>query len=179
MIAHSQPRSGRCPRLGGASLPSGGEIVLGQARGTGDEFRNDQAKVLRKVFQMLRLRARAAPRRLKNNSDLSSEVGSFRADPIEEADWHKRGTRAHANCIENLPVFGAIVMALHVGHITGFWVDAFSVAILVGRILQSTVHICFVQTNTAVSFRFSFLCVQLVGFVGLIWIIVTRLSGSS
>ncbi|HEY0724105.1 MAG TPA: MAPEG family protein [Pyrinomonadaceae bacterium] len=107
------------------------------------------------------------------------EVSSFRADPIEEADWHKRGTRAHANCIENLPVFGAIVMALHVGHVTGFWVDAFSVAILVGRILQSTVHICFVQTNTAVSFRFSFLCVQLVGFVGLIWIIAARLGGNS
>ncbi|HET9394565.1 MAG TPA: hypothetical protein VFO36_00805, partial [Nitrospiraceae bacterium] len=58
----------------------------------------------------------------------------------------------------------------------GFWVDAFAVAILIGRMLQSTVHICFVQTNTAVSFRFSFLCVQLVGFVGLIWIIVTRLN---
>jgi uncharacterized MAPEG superfamily protein len=106
------------------------------------------------------------------------EVSSFRADPIEEADWHKRGTRAHANCIENLPVFGAIVLALHAGHITGFWVDAFAVAILVARILQSTVHICFVQTNTAVSVRFSFLCVQLVGFVGLTWIIVTRLNGS-
>ena len=36
-------------------------------------------------------------------------IASFRHDAPEGAGWYQRGTRAHANCIENLPVFGAIV----------------------------------------------------------------------
>ena len=39
-------------------------------------------------------------------------IRNFRADQIEGADWYKRAMRAHANCVENLPVFGAIVFAL-------------------------------------------------------------------
>ena len=42
-------------------------------------------------------------------------IRSFRADPIEGAEWYRRALRAHANCIENLPVFGGIVFALSSG----------------------------------------------------------------
>ena len=42
------------------------------------------------------------------------EVRNFRADQVEGEDWYKRAMRAHANCVENLPVFGAIVFALYV-----------------------------------------------------------------
>jgi hypothetical protein len=31
-------------------------------------------------------------------------IREFRADQIEGADWYKRAMRAHANCVENLPV---------------------------------------------------------------------------
>ena len=41
-----------------------------------------------------------------------SGVGGFPADQVEGEEWYKRAMRAHANCIENLPVFGAIVLAL-------------------------------------------------------------------
>ena len=39
-------------------------------------------------------------------------IRSFRADQVEGADWYIRAMRAHANCVENLPVFGAIVFAM-------------------------------------------------------------------
>ena len=39
-------------------------------------------------------------------------IRSFRADQIEGADWYIRAMRAHANCVENLPVFGAIVLGV-------------------------------------------------------------------
>lgn len=46
-------------------------------------------------------------------------IASFRADQIEGAGWYERGMRAHANCIENLPVFGAIVLALQAATSSG------------------------------------------------------------
>ena len=40
-------------------------------------------------------------------------IREFRADRVEGEEWYKRAMRAHANCVENLPVFGAIVFAQH------------------------------------------------------------------
>ena len=105
-------------------------------------------------------------------------IGNFRADLIEGADWYKRAMRAHANCVENLPVFGAIVFALYVGDVTGALVDALAVAVLVARILQSLVHVSLVQTNAVAALRFGFFFVQIVGFLWLTGILLTTLSGS-
>lgn len=95
-------------------------------------------------------------------------IAAFRTDQIEGADWYKRGTRAHANCIENLPVFGAIVMALSATALSSPAIDTLSIIILIARIVQSSVHVCHVQTNAFVSVRFSFYTVQLVCFLVLI-----------
>ena len=105
-------------------------------------------------------------------------IGNFRADLIEGADWYKRAMRAHANCVENLPVFGAIVFALYVGDVTGALVDALAVAVLVARILQSLVHVSLVQTNAVAALRFGFFFVQIVGFLWLTGILLTTLSAS-
>ena len=64
-------------------------------------------------------------------------IRSFRADQIEGADWYIRAMRAHANCVENLPVFGAIVLGLYVGNVASAFVNALAVAVLVARIMQS------------------------------------------
>jgi uncharacterized MAPEG superfamily protein len=86
-------------------------------------------------------------------------IRNFRADQIDGTDWYKRAMRAHANCVENLPVFGAIVFGLYVGEVAGALVNALAVTVLVSRIMQSLLHVCFVQTNTMASVRFgSFLC---------------------
>ena len=104
-------------------------------------------------------------------------IRSFRADRIE-ADWYIRAMRAHANCVENLPVFGAIVLGLYVGNVASAFVNAWAVAVLVARIMQSLVHVCFVQINAVASVRFRFFFV-LVSFLWLTGILLTKLSGSA
>src|SRR3954468_23778870 len=88
-------------------------------------------------------------------------ISEFRADQVEGKDWYKRSMRAHANCIENLPVFGAIVFALYAGDVASATVNVLAIAILAARIVQSLVHACLVQTNTVVSIRFGFFLVQI------------------
>lgn len=103
-------------------------------------------------------------------------IREFRADQIEGADWYKRAMRAHANCVENLPVFGAIVFGLHVGNVGSALVNALAVAVLVARVMQSLVHVCFVQTDIVTSVRFGFFFVQIVSFLWLTLILLTELS---
>lgn len=106
-------------------------------------------------------------------------IRGFRADQIEGADWYRRAMRAHANCVENLPVFGAVALSLHVAQVTGTVVDVLAVAILGARIGQSLVHVCFVQTNVVSSIRFAFFFIQIVGFLWLTGIVVTTLTGNA
>jgi uncharacterized MAPEG superfamily protein len=93
-------------------------------------------------------------------------IGEFRADGTDGADWYKRATRAHANCIENLPVYAAIVLAARCANLDDPLLDTLACVLLVARVIQSLVHISFVQTNTAVSVRFSFFFVQ---FICMAW----------
>lgn len=95
-------------------------------------------------------------------------IASFGSDHLEGEDWYRRGTRAHANCVENLPVFGAIVLAISAAGVDGLAVDSLCILILIARILQSLVHVSHVQTNAFVAVRFSFFSVQLVSFLALI-----------
>jgi uncharacterized MAPEG superfamily protein len=102
-------------------------------------------------------------------------IREFPADAAGGDDWYKRATRAHANCIENLPVFGAIVFGLHVSQTAGPLVDALAVSVLLARIAQSTVHVCFVHTNAVASVRFGFYFVQFICFAWLLFILASTL----
>jgi uncharacterized MAPEG superfamily protein len=106
-------------------------------------------------------------------------IREFRADQVEGKDWYKRSMRAHANCVENLPVFGAIVFALYAGDVANATVNVLTATILAARIMQSLVHVCLVQTNRVVSVRFGFFFVQIVSFLWLIAIIVANLGSSA
>jgi len=101
-------------------------------------------------------------------------MGDFPADRIEGKDWYVRAMRAHANCIENLPVFAVLVYALRAFGIVSPAVDPLCALILAARIPQSLVHVSFVQTDRVVSVRFAFYFVQLLGFCVLIALIVWR-----
>ena len=101
-------------------------------------------------------------------------IRNFPADASGGEDWYRRATRAHANCIENLPVFGAIVFGLYVGNVAGTLVDTLAVTVLVARIFQSLVHVCFVHTNTVAAVRFTFFFVQFICFFWLLGIIAAR-----
>ena len=98
-------------------------------------------------------------------------MGDFPADRIEGKDWYVRAMRAHANCIENLPVFAVLVYALRAFGIVSPAVDPLCVAILAARISQSLVHVSVVQTDRVVSVRFGFYFVQFLCFSALIALI--------
>jgi len=105
-------------------------------------------------------------------------IREFRADQVEGAAWYRRSMRAHANCIENLPVFGAIVLALEVTRLHGAMVSALCVAVVVARVLQSLVHVGVPQTNAVASLRFAFFLVQIVCFAALIVMIVRHAAAA-
>src|SRR5436305_14358955 len=39
-----------------------------------------------------------------------ARVNAFPADAPTGPGWYQRATRAHMNCVENLPVYGAIIL---------------------------------------------------------------------
>ena len=95
------------------------------------------------------------------------EIGKFRADLVEGSDWYLRAMRAHANCIENLPVFGAIVLAIYVSGLSSNIINILSAAILVARIFQSIIHVAMRQSNSVVTLRFVLFFIQLLSFIAL------------
>lgn len=99
-------------------------------------------------------------------------ITAFRAETSEADGWYHRAMRAHANCLENLPVFGAIVFALYVSDVGGIWVDSLSIAVLAARVLQSLIHVGLPQTGAVVSLRFAFFLTQLICFVLMIMMVV-------
>ena len=99
-------------------------------------------------------------------------MASFPADGREGAAWYQRAMRAHANCIENLPLFTVVVFALHASGITSAAADAMAATALAARVCQSLVHISTVQTDRIVTIRFSFFFTQLACFVGIAGVVV-------
>ena len=92
-----------------------------------------------------------------------AQLKSFPGDEAHGSPFYRRATRAHANCIENLPVFGAIVFAAEASGTHSAMMDALAVAVVVARLGQTTAHLSS-GSNTVIGIRFSFLAVQLVAF---------------
>ena len=96
-------------------------------------------------------------------------ISSFRSDKIEGKDWYRRAMRAHANCVENLAVYAAIVIVIVASGTTGRLLDTLAIMLLVARVCQTLVHVSLAETDTTVSVRFSFFFIQ---FVCMIWMSV-------
>lgn len=96
----------------------------------------------------------------------------FDGDHREGAEWYRRAMRAHANCVENLPVFGAIVLVLYAGGIRGAAVDYLCIIVLAARIPHTLVHVCLDQTNAVTAVRFGLFFLQLLCFLALVALIV-------
>lgn len=100
-------------------------------------------------------------------------IREFRADNLAgSADWYRRAMRAHANCVENLPVFAAVVFAVHVSETAGPVVDSLSLLVIAARLAQSVTHVAFTETDRTVSLRFGFFFLQMVAFVWLAVLVV-------
>ncbi len=98
-------------------------------------------------------------------------ANSFATDGQDLGGFDQRLVRAHANCIENLPIFGSIALFCifkQYHEIT----DKFALILLGARIAQSTVHL--ISTRTlAVYARFTFFVIQLGIMVEWLWCIFT------
>lgn len=92
-----------------------------------------------------------------------AELKSFPGDEAHGSPFYRRATRAHANCVENLPVFAAIVLAAVVSGTRSPTLDALALTAVVARVLQTSAHLIS-GSNLAIGFRFSFLMVQLIAF---------------
>jgi uncharacterized MAPEG superfamily protein len=99
-------------------------------------------------------------------------ISSFRADQAQGTPAYQRAMRAHANCVENLPVFGAIVLIAQVAGVSSPTLDVFAVIVLAARVVHSLIHVGFEQTNAVTSMRFAFFLTQIVAMFGMSAIIV-------
>jgi len=87
-------------------------------------------------------------------------IAEWRADEVQGSDWYRRAMRAHANCIENLPVFAAIVFCATVAGAQSRLIDILAVIVLTARIGQTATHLAVPQTNFAASIRFALFLTQ-------------------
>jgi uncharacterized MAPEG superfamily protein len=93
-----------------------------------------------------------------------AELKSFPADEPHGSPFYRRAVRAHANCVENLPVFGAIVFA---GAAAGAVSPTFEIlagVVISARVAQTCAHLAS-GANAAVGVRFAFFATQLLAFM--------------
>jgi hypothetical protein len=94
-----------------------------------------------------------------------AQLTDFPADTVHGTTAYRRAMRAHANCVENLPVYGAIAVAVFAAQVGGALIDGLAVAVLAARICQSLIHMSFAESNITVLVRFTFFAVQLVAML--------------
>jgi uncharacterized MAPEG superfamily protein len=92
-------------------------------------------------------------------------ANAFTPDNSGLSPFMQRLARAHANCIEGLPIFGGLLAIAIMTSRTGI-TDALASWLLGARIVQSIIHL--VSTSPiAVSLRFSAFAVQIA--IGVYW----------
>ncbi|MGV8960289.1 MAG: MAPEG family protein [Stenotrophomonas sp.] len=92
-------------------------------------------------------------------------ANGFTPDNAGLSPFMQRLARAHANCVESLPVFGGLLLVAIATGRTGI-TDSFAYVFLGARIFQSLVHLASLG-QTAVKIRFGAFAVQMA--VGLYW----------
>jgi uncharacterized MAPEG superfamily protein len=89
-----------------------------------------------------------------------ASIAEWRADIPQGSDWYRRAMRAHMNCIENLPIYVAVVVALVSTGLQSPVVDRLAIAILPARVCQTLIHILLPLGTIANSLRFALYCAQ-------------------
>ncbi|MFH1600102.1 MAG: MAPEG family protein [Pseudomonadota bacterium] len=86
-------------------------------------------------------------------------ANGFTPDNAGLSPFMQRLARAHANCVESLPVFGGLLLVAIVTDRTSV-TDSFAYLLLGSRIFQSLVHLASLSP-TAVTIRFTAFAVQM------------------
>lgn len=91
----------------------------------------------------------------------------FQPDNANLAPFMQRLARAHANCVESLPVFGSLLLlALATGH--SAVTDPLALWLVLARVLQSSIHLASLSV-LAVNARFTAFAVQM--GIGVYWVV--------
>jgi len=89
-----------------------------------------------------------------------AELTDFPGGVAQGAPFYCRAMRAHANCVENLPVFAAIAIVAAIAGIDTPRLDQLAIVFLVARVGQTLTHMLFPETNLTIGIRFSFFAAQ-------------------
>jgi len=112
------------------------------------------------------------------NHILRGNIGieRFRANDDMGNEFYRRSMRAHANCVENLPVYGAIVLAACILEISGNFMSCLAVIFLAARVCQTSVHITFEETGMTVGIRFAFFLIQIICMLSMAMYIIFHIQ---
>jgi uncharacterized MAPEG superfamily protein len=104
---------------------------------------------------------------IRSRMVLSGEVpaNGFRPDNANLSPFMQRLARAHANCLEGLPIFGGLMLVALVTERSAI-TDGLAPLLLAARMIQSTIHLVSLS-NSAVTARFSAFAVQMA--IGIYW----------
>jgi uncharacterized MAPEG superfamily protein len=92
-------------------------------------------------------------------------ANGFKPDNSNLSPFMQRLTRAHANCVEGLPIFGGLMLIAAVAGKTAV-TDPLAYVFLAARILQSVIHLSSLSA-VAVTLRFSAFAEQMA--IGIYW----------
>lgn len=96
-----------------------------------------------------------------------ASVAEWRADVPQGCEWYQRSMRAHMNCVENLPIFAALVVALMATGLQSPLIDTFAITTLVARVGQTVVHIMAPPSNPSAALRFTLFLVQVICMIAI------------
>lgn len=98
---------------------------------------------------------------------LTREVAAtgFTPDNAGLSPFMQRLARAHANCVEGLPIFGGLMLVALVSERTAV-TDPLAYVFLAARVLQSLIHLASLSA-AAITLRFTAFAVQMV--IGVVW----------
>jgi uncharacterized membrane protein YecN with MAPEG domain len=96
-----------------------------------------------------------------------ANLTSFPGDTPHGGVAYRRATRAHANCVENLPVFAAIVLVAAAARLSPPAFGALSAAVMAARVLQTLTHTLFAETNRTIAVRFAWFFVQVMAMIAM------------
>ena len=93
------------------------------------------------------------------------QANGFVPDNANLSPFMQRLARAHANCIEGLPIFGGLMLVALVTQRTAV-TDPLALVLLGARVLQSCIHLASLA-NAAVTARFAAFAVQMA--IAVVW----------
>jgi uncharacterized MAPEG superfamily protein len=106
-----------------------------------------------------------------------AELTSFPSDQPHGGDAYRRAVRAHANCLESLPVFGTIVLTAAAAQLHPSNFGPLAAATVGARVAQTSIHMLLPVSNPMVAARFAFFLIQVLAMIAMGVLVVLAALG--